>query len=74
MTNKSMSVPEAGRLYFDACRDAAYEMARTGVIPTIKIGRRLVVPVEAMERAFNSAADKAADRAVELLDEKALAR
>ncbi len=47
---KTMSVPEAGRQYFDLGRNASYEAARRGEIPTIKIGRLLRVPVVALER------------------------
>lgn len=31
-------------------RSAAYEAARTGQIPTLRIGRRILVPVRALER------------------------
>lgn len=31
-------------------RTAAYEAARTGEIPTIRIGKRLLVPIVALER------------------------
>ena len=47
---KTMSVPEAGRRYFDLGRNAAYEAARRGDIPTIKIGRLLRVPIMALDR------------------------
>jgi hypothetical protein len=47
---KTLTVPEAGRVYFDLGRNASYEAARRGDIPTIKIGRLLRVPVGAMER------------------------
>jgi Helix-turn-helix domain len=47
---KTLTVPEAGRRYFDLSRNASYEAARRGDIPTIKIGRLLRVPVTAMER------------------------
>jgi hypothetical protein len=47
---KTMTVPEAGRVYFDLGRNASYEAARRGDIPTIKIGRLLRVPVVVMER------------------------
>jgi Helix-turn-helix domain len=47
---KTLSVPEAGRQYFSLSRNAAYEAARRGDIPTIKIGRLLRVPVVALER------------------------
>ena len=51
-----MSVPEAGRL-LDVSRNTAYELARTGQIPVIRLNRRLVVPVDAFERWLQSATD-----------------
>jgi hypothetical protein len=47
---KTLTVPEAGRRYFDLGRNASYEAARRGDIPTIRIGRLLRVPVVALER------------------------
>jgi hypothetical protein len=47
---KTLTVPDAGRRYFDLGRNASYEAARRGDIPTIRIGRLLRVPVVAMER------------------------
>lgn len=47
---KTLTVPEAGREYFGLGRNASYEAARRGDIPTIKIGRLLRVPVAAMDR------------------------
>jgi hypothetical protein len=47
---KTLTVPEAGRRYFDLGRNASYEAARRGDIPTIRIGRLLRVPVIALER------------------------
>jgi hypothetical protein len=52
---KTLTVPEAGRLYFDLGRNASYEAARRGDIPTIRIGRLLRVPVVAMERMLEQA-------------------
>jgi hypothetical protein len=52
---KTMSVPNAGREYFDLGRNASYEAARRGDIPTIKIGRLLRVPVVALERKLEEA-------------------
>jgi hypothetical protein len=52
---KTLTVPEAGRVYFDLGRNASYEAARRGDIPTIKIGRLLRVPVGAMERKLEEA-------------------
>jgi hypothetical protein len=47
---KTLTVPEAGRQYFDLGRNASYEAARRGDIPTIRIGRLLRVPVVQLER------------------------
>ncbi len=47
---KMMSVPEAGDIYYELGRNASYEAARRGDIPTIRVGRLLRVPVAAMER------------------------
>jgi hypothetical protein len=50
----TISVPEAGRAYFDLSRNAAYAAARRGDIPTIKIGKLLRVPVRALEQKLNA--------------------
>jgi hypothetical protein len=47
---KTISVPEAGALYFGLQRDASYAAAQRGDIPVIKIGRTLRVPIAALER------------------------
>lgn len=47
---KTLTVPEAGRIYFRLGRNASYAAAQRGDIPTIRIGRLLRVPVVAMER------------------------
>jgi hypothetical protein len=47
---KTMSVPEAGRIYFDLSRNASYEAVRRGEIPVIRIGKKLRVPVCRLER------------------------
>jgi hypothetical protein len=46
---KTLSVPVAGRLYFGLGRNASYEAAKRGEIPTIKIVSRLRVPIVALE-------------------------
>jgi hypothetical protein len=43
------SVPEAGKL-LGIGRNAAYEAARRADIPTIKIGKRVVVPTALLKR------------------------
>jgi excisionase family DNA binding protein len=37
-------------------RNAAYEAARRGEIPTIRIGKRLLVPLVALDRMLQGAA------------------
>ena len=55
---KTLTVPEAGRVYFDLGRNASYEAARRGDIPTIRIGRLLRVPVAALERMLQATIPK----------------
>ena len=45
----TVSVPQAGRL-LGLGRDSAYRAAERGDIPTLRIGRRLVVPVPELLR------------------------
>jgi hypothetical protein len=52
---KTLSVPEAGRIYFDLGRNASYAAAARGEIPTLKVGSRLRVPVLALERMLETA-------------------
>lgn len=47
---KTISVPKAGKEYFGIGRNASYDAAKRGDIPTIKVGRLLKVPVSAMEQ------------------------
>jgi len=44
-----LSVPEAAKI-LGISRGLAYEMARIGKLPTIRFGKRLVVPRRALER------------------------
>jgi hypothetical protein len=55
MKAKTLSVPEAGKRYFDLGRNASYEAARRGEIPTVKIGRIVRVPIIALERMLAEA-------------------
>jgi hypothetical protein len=56
----TISVPEAGSRYFGLCRNAAYDAAARGEIPTIKIGRLLRVPIRALEAMLDRASEPAA--------------
>jgi hypothetical protein len=47
---KTISVPQAGKQYFDLAKNAAHAAAARGEIPVIRIGGRLRVPVCQLER------------------------
>ena len=53
--SKTLSVPEAGWIYYRLKRNASYEAAKRGDIPTIRVGRLLRVPVASMERRLEQA-------------------
>ena len=55
---KTISVPAAGRIYFDLSRNGSYEAAKRGEIPTIRVGRLLRVPVAAMERKLEQVGNR----------------
>jgi hypothetical protein len=59
-TPLTVSVPEAGRRYFGLCRNASYDAAARGDIPTIRMGRLLRVPVRALERMLDRASEPTA--------------
>jgi excisionase family DNA binding protein len=46
---RTVTVPEAGRL-LGISRMGAYQAARRGQLPVVKLGRRLVVPRAALAR------------------------
>ena len=52
---KTISVPEAGKRYFNLSRNGSYDAAARGEIPTIRVGRLLRVPVRAMEAKLDAA-------------------
>jgi excisionase family DNA binding protein len=56
----TLTVPEAGKRYFGLSRNAAYDAAARGELPTIKIGRLLRVPVRALEKMLDRAGEPAA--------------
>jgi len=59
-TPLTLSVPEAGKRYFDLSRNGSYDAAARGDIPTIRIGRLLRVPVRALERMLDRVSEPAA--------------
>lgn len=50
----TITVPEAGKRYFNMSRGASYAAAERGEIPTLRIGRLLRVPVKAMDDLLES--------------------
>lgn len=48
LSRPTIPVPDAGRLFFGIGRNAAYDAAKRGEIPTMKVGGRIVVPVVAL--------------------------
>ncbi len=49
-----LDVPEAGRL-LKVSRATAYSLAAQGIIPTIRLGKRIVVPRAALLRMLEEA-------------------
>lgn len=47
--------PNVGRDILHLSRNAAYEAAKRGDIPTIRIGKTIRVPVAALQRKLDSA-------------------
>lgn len=52
----TISVPQAGAV-LGIGREAAYNAAKRGEIPTIRIGRRLLVPVLALRKMLGESVD-----------------
>jgi hypothetical protein len=46
----TLSVPEAGRRYFGLGVGTSYKAAYRGILPVIRVGGRLRVPVAALEK------------------------
>lgn len=53
---KVLTVMEAAK-ELGISKGSAYEAARTGKIPTIRIGRRLIVPRAALDRMLEQAGE-----------------
>jgi excisionase family DNA binding protein len=54
-----LSVPKAGAL-IGLSRNSAYQAVKRGQLPTIRIGKRLLVPKAALQRLLDSAGRTAA--------------
>jgi Helix-turn-helix domain len=54
----TITVSEAGKRYFNLCRNASYDAAARGEIPAIRIGRLLRVPVRALERMLDRTSER----------------
>ena len=52
-----LNVPEAGKL-LNLSRPTAYSLCAQGIIPTIRLGRRLVVPRAALLKMLEEAGKK----------------
>jgi hypothetical protein len=52
---KTLSVVEAGGIYFGLSRASSYAAAKRGDLPTLKIGKLIRVPVVAMEKMLEQA-------------------
>jgi hypothetical protein len=52
---KTLSVPEAGKRYFDLSPNASYIAARKGHFPVIRMGGKLRVSVPALEKMLQDA-------------------
>jgi excisionase family DNA binding protein len=53
MERLTLTVEQAGAL-LGISRALAYEMARTGKLPTLRFGKRIVVPRKAIENMLES--------------------
>jgi hypothetical protein len=55
----TLSIPDAGRIYFGMGRNASYAAAKKGELPVVRIGpRRGRVPIRALERMLDRAEAK----------------
>lgn len=60
----TITVPEAAKL-LGISRGLAYEMAREGSLPVLRFGRRLVIPLVAIERLLQETDTAALHHSVE---------
>ncbi|MCB1468485.1 MAG: DNA-binding protein [Rhizobiaceae bacterium] len=45
LTRPTISVVDAGALFYGLSRNGSYEAAKRGDIPTVRIGKKIMVPV-----------------------------
>lgn len=57
----TLTVSEAA-VVLGVSRSTAYELARTGEIPSLRLGRRVVVPATALRSLLEAGADRPARR------------
>jgi hypothetical protein len=60
-TEKTLSIPEAGKRYFELGRGASYMAAKRGDLPIVRIGRRKRVPVRKLEAMLDAAGETKGD-------------
>jgi excisionase family DNA binding protein len=51
-TRLTMSIPEAGKA-LGVSRTTIYKLANSGELPTIKLGKRILVPIAQLDRLLN---------------------
>lgn len=59
---KTLSVPDAGKIYFGLHRAASYAAASRGDLPVVRLGRTLRVPIAALERMLQQAGEERATK------------
>ena len=67
MEKLTWTVPEAAKA-LGIGRTAAYEAARTGQIPAVRIGRRVLIPVAALENFVSGLVNKEPSGGPEISD------
>jgi len=60
-TPATISVPDAGWRYFGMSKNASYDAAARGEIPTVRVGRLLRVPVRAMEAILDRVSGRSSE-------------
>lgn len=50
---KTLSIPDAGRIYYGLSRNGSYDAAERGDIPYVMVGRLKRVPTHLMDRKLD---------------------